>query len=114
MNIESRPYQDEAIESVKVNLPLIRHQLIELPTGTGKTILFIKLIMELCGEEGRALILAHRHELIEQAVDKFEMVYPDIDIGVIKAARNEVGHQITVASVQSLHKSRLRTVGRER
>ena len=107
MNIESRPYQTEAIEAVKVNLPLLRHQLIELPTGTGKTILFIKLINDLCDDGGRALILAHRHELIEQAVEKYKMVIPDADIGVIKAERNELGHQITVASVQSLHKNRL-------
>ena len=107
MNIESRPYQTEALESIKVNLPLLKHQLVELPTGTGKTILFIKMIDELCGNSGRALILAHRNELIEQAVDKYKMVIPDVDIGVIKAERNEIGHQVTVASVQSLHQNRL-------
>jgi len=50
----------------------------------------------------RTLILAHRDELISQAVDKLLMMWPEADVGVIKAKRNEIEHQIIVGSIQTL------------
>ena len=35
------------------------------------------------------LILAHRDELIEQAVDKLRTWWPGVDVGVVKGARQE-------------------------
>ena len=49
----------------------------------------------------RTLILAHRDELIQQAVDKIKMYWPDADIGVVKAELSEYCHQIVVGSLQS-------------
>jgi superfamily II DNA or RNA helicase len=48
------------------------------------------------------MILVHRDELVNQAIDKLRVVAPDITIGVIKAERNEVTADITIASVQTL------------
>jgi ATP-dependent helicase IRC3 len=48
------------------------------------------------------LVLAHRDELIEQAVDKIRSVSPTTDIGVVKAERNECAASVVVASVQTL------------
>jgi superfamily II DNA or RNA helicase len=54
------------------------------------------------------LILAHRDELITQAADKMLQVWPGADIGVVKAERNEVDHQVVVASVQTLARAKRR------
>lgn len=51
------------------------------------------------------LVLAHRDELITQAADKMRQVWPGADIGVVKAERNEIDHQVVVASVQTLARS---------
>lgn len=55
----------------------------------------------------RALILAHRDELIEQARDKVRLVLgDDAEIGIIKAERNEVNAEIVIASVQTLSRQK--------
>jgi len=97
--ITARPYQLEAIEAVKdASERHISRQLISLPTGTGKTIFFSSLAKEF---NVPTLIIAHREELIHQAVDKLEIVWPEADIGVVMADCDEVDKQIVVASVQT-------------
>jgi len=84
---DDRPYQREAIEAVhKAHAMGLQRPLVALPTGTGKTIIFARLLTE---REGRALVLAHRDELIQQAVEKLQRVNPAFDIGVVKAERDE-------------------------
>ena len=105
---ELRPYQKECIDKVNaakergVYRPLVVH-----PTGAGKTIIMSALIKSLfeSASSSRALVLAHRDELIQQARDKLLTVWPEAAplVGVVKAEQNEVGSKITVASVQSLH-----------
>ena len=70
-----------------------------LPTGTGKTIVFALLVQR---RRGRSLILAHRDELIQQAVDKLRLVDPTLSLGVVQAAHNEHTAPTVVASVQTL------------
>jgi superfamily II DNA or RNA helicase len=77
----------------------VRRPLLVLPTGAGKTVIFAELIRRI---DEPALVLAHRDELIAQADDKIGMVAPDLSRGVIKAERNELGRQVTIASVQTL------------
>src|SRR5262249_42692170 len=57
---------------------------------------------------GRALVLAHRDELIGQAVDKLQEVMPErrADIGIVKAQWDETDATIVVASVQTLARRR--------
>jgi ATP-dependent helicase IRC3 len=50
------------------------------------------------------LILAHRDELIQQAVDKLTMVWDGVSAGVVKAERNEIDRQVIVGSVQTVSK----------
>lgn len=97
--IELRPYQHECIEAIAT--AKTNRQLVALPTGTGKTIIFATIAKQ-CN--GRTLILAHRDELIQQAVSKLEMVWEGVDIGVVKAERNEVDRQVIVGSVQTVSK----------
>src|SRR5919106_5399736 len=95
-----RPYQEESIQAINAaHEEGTTRPLIALPTGTGKTIIFAHLIAQ---RVGRALVLAHRDELIRQAADKLLMVNPDMDIGVVKAEENEIDAPVVVASVQTL------------
>jgi ATP-dependent helicase IRC3 len=98
--IALRDYQEEAIEAIiNAEMDGITRPLVALPTGTGKTVVFSHLIDQ---RPGRALVLAHRDELIRQAVDKLLLVNPDFEIGVVKAEQNEVSAPVVVASVQTL------------
>lgn len=111
--ISLRPYQQEALAAItEAEAKGLRRQLIALPTGTGKTVIFSHVVSS---RAGRALVLAHREELIGQAAEKILTVNPAASIGVIKANRNEVHRQIVVASVQTLSResrlSRIDTVG---
>lgn len=100
--IPLRPYQLDAVEAVRNReMAGVKRQLIVLPTGCGKTLVFSELIRQRL--PGRALIVAHRDELIQQARDKFKMVAGNgIDIGIVKAESNHVHSQVVIASVQTL------------
>jgi ATP-dependent helicase IRC3 len=99
MGIVPRGYQVEAVEAVRdAYREGIGRQLISLPTGTGKTIVFGLLAKEM---GVKTLILAHRENLIEQAVSKVGLVYDTASIGVCMAGRNELDADIVVGSVQS-------------
>ena len=100
LRLAPRPYQDEAVAAVLHGAQHgLKRPLIALPTGTGKTIVFALLLQQ---RPGRALVLAHRDELIEQAVDKLHWIDPGMDIGVVKAERDEHEAPVVVASVQTL------------
>jgi superfamily II DNA or RNA helicase len=95
-----RPYQVEAVIAVLQSaLHGIKRPLIALPTGTGKTIIVAHLLQH---RPGRALVLAHRDELIQQAVDKLGWVAPNLHVGVVKAERDAHDAPVVVASVQTL------------
>jgi superfamily II DNA or RNA helicase len=95
-----RPYQYEAVAALLAATARgIRRPLLVLPTGTGKTIVFALLVQR---RRGRSLILAHRDELIQQAVDKLRLVDPTLPLGVVQAARDEHTAPTVVASVQTL------------
>lgn len=100
MKFTPRDYQLEAVEaSEKAEARAIRRQLIVLPTGSGKTCIFAMLIEK---RKGRALVLAHRDELVRQAVDKIHMVAPNVDVGIVKAKSDEHDKPVVIASVQTL------------
>lgn len=106
MSLALRPYQLEAVEAVlKAETRGIQRQFIALPTGSGKTVCFAEVIRQ---RPGRALVLAHRDELIQQAVEKLSMVMPDraLEIGVVKAGADDHDAPIVVASVQTLSRAR--------
>ena len=98
-----RPYQEEIIELILKSE--YKRQLISLPTGTGKTIIFCALAQKL---NVPTLILAHRNELIQQAKDKLLSVWADANPGIIKAEQNETDHLITIGSVQTLARKKRR------
>lgn len=93
-----RPYQVEAVAAIK------KHwsedwdkELLVLPTGCGKTVVFNTIAHS---QPGRTLILAHREELIEQARDKYHSMFGE-SAGKIKAQDNDI-RRVTVGSVQTM------------
>lgn len=101
-----RPYQRDALDAIAAaEAEGIRRPLLIAPTGAGKTVMFSHSIAE---RGGRALVIAHREELIEQAAAKIAAVMPTLDVGIVKAQRNQRGADVVVASIQTLaRKARL-------
>ncbi|MFG1826741.1 DEAD/DEAH box helicase family protein [Microbispora bryophytorum] len=106
-----RPYQREALAAVEgAERRGIRRPLGVLPTGAGKTVTFAHLITR---RTGRALILAHRDELIRQAADKVQQIAPGLDVGIVKASENDADAHVVVASIQTLiNPRRVEAIGR--
>jgi superfamily II DNA or RNA helicase len=98
--MQLRPYQIEALQAVHDAFERgIHRQLLSLPTGAGKTVVFAELVRQ---RPGRTLVLAHRDRLIEQAHAKLSIVIDKQDLGIIKGPVNHVGARTIVASVQTL------------
>lgn len=99
--ISLRDYQAEALDAIRVAWQRgVKHQLVCLPTGTGKTMLFSHLARQ---RMGRVLILAHRDELIQQAASKLREVDPLLSVGIALQRRRRRGTpRILVGSVQAL------------
>ena len=109
-----RQYQEEAIQAVEGGWSEFQKQLLVLPTGTGKTIIFSQIAKDRT-EKGRVLILAHRDELIEQARDKYHNLTGDF-AGKEKASETSIDSfwKVTVGSVQTMMRdSRLSKFGQD-
>jgi len=105
-----REYQERTLAATFAALDRgVRRQMWVLATGLGKTVALVSLAERM---NVRTLIIAHRDELITQAVGKVRQWWPDADVGVVKAERYDFGAQdVIVASVQSLTPGRLSRMG---
>jgi superfamily II DNA or RNA helicase len=105
-----RGYQAEAIEATRRAWGTgVRRPAVVLPTGAGKTVVFAHLAAQMHDRGVRTLVLAHRDELINQAVGKLRAVAPDLRVGIVKADRREIrGRDVIVASVASLARAERR------
>ena len=102
--MELRPYQKSAIDAVKKEWEEgHKKTLLVLPTGTGKTVVFSKIVEECTKDGSKALILAHRGELLDQAADKLAQVC-GLGSALEKAESTSLGsfYPITVGSIQTL------------
>lgn len=102
--ISPRPYQIDCIDSVLDRLSKgVTRQLLSMPTGTGKTVIFSLAAKHF---QRRTLILAHRDELLTQARDKMEMIWPETSVGIVRAELDEVDAHVVIASVQTVCRDR--------
>lgn len=102
--MELRDYQQDARESIQAEWDKgIKKTLLVLPTGTGKTIVFSKVIEDRVKKGERVLVLAHRGELLEQAADKLEKA-TGLKCATEKAEQTSLGswYRVVVGSVQTL------------
>ena len=85
--MQLRPYQEEALQAVVDNLCAgVRQQLLVLATGLGKTVIAAQLPTVLKDlAPGKLLFVAHRNELLTQAMDKIQTWNPNLKIGLEKA-----------------------------
>ncbi|SDX02161.1 Helicase conserved C-terminal domain-containing protein [Alicyclobacillus hesperidum] len=106
MAIQLRPYQQTAVDAFFQALADGRkRQLVVLPTGAGKTIVFGSVARRFHEEVSRdkpILVIAHRTELLDQAEQKIRYVWPEAFIGRIQGARNEQLGDVLLASTQTL------------
>lgn len=70
--MKMRPYQDAAIAGAFNAWEENTSALIVLPTGLGKTVVFSEIVRRM--QPARAIIVAHREELIFQAAEKIKRV----------------------------------------
>lgn len=116
-----RDYQTEAIDAVFAAWAEgMKRPAIVLPTGAGKTVVFSALVKDwrtnqtsqlyrLGNGGNRVMILAHRDELVDQAIAKLRAMLPDdVSVGKVKAMDDDVYADVMVCSVQTLAFARRR------
>ncbi|WP_420959341.1 DEAD/DEAH box helicase family protein [Brucella sp. IR073] len=105
--IELRYYQSEAIGAA---MEYWRagggNPLVDLATGTGKSVVIAKMIQDLLSSypDMRVLMLTHVKELVQQNFMALKKVWPDSPAGIYSAGlnRRDTHHRITFASIQSV------------
>lgn len=97
-----RPYQTDAVAAFRAAVEAGKRRLLLVaPTGSGKTVIGADIIRQIVAVGERALVLAHRREIVTQTSRKlFEL---DIDHGTIQAGLPTHPAAVQVASVQTLH-----------
>lgn len=102
MTLTLRPYQKEALDAVLLNANNgISKQLVVLPTGAGKTVIFSQLPI-IKPDTLPMLVLAHRSELLEQARSKILESNPNLTVEIEQAERKAGRVDVVVASVATL------------
>ena len=113
--LKLRDYQRETIDALFTAWSEgIRRPAVVLPTGAGKTVVFSHLITQWRGQHGlrvdgsggRVIVLVHRDELADQAINKIKAVAPHLSVGKVKAGSNQIGADVMVCSVQTLSRAR--------
>ena len=102
--LKLRPYQSEARDAIlREWKDGHKKTLLVLPTGCGKTVVFAKVVEHQVMNGGRALIMAHRGDLLTQALDKIYEA-SGLESALEKADSTSLGSKlpVTVGSVQSL------------
>lgn len=108
MTYQPRQYQTNLISSIAASWYAQgnRRVMAQASCGSGKTLVLAWIVEEFVKQNLRCLVLAHRTELINQAVEKLENVVNE-PCGVIKAGiKTDYDRLVQVGSVQSM-KSRM-------
>lgn len=105
--IQLRPYQQGAIDAILSYWQAGGgNPLVDLATGTGKSLVIAKLTRDLLDNfpTMRVLMLVHVRELVEQNFQALLKVWPDAPIGLYSAGlgKRDSHHRITFASIQSV------------
>lgn len=106
--MELRPYQETARQKVQEEWEEGKKRtLLVLPTGTGKTIVFSKIIEDRVRKGERVLVIAHRGELLEQASDKLYKS-TGLKTATEKAEQTSLGsfYRVVVGSVQTMQREK--------
>jgi len=105
-----RPYQRQAVDAVYDHLrERDDNPCVVIPTAGGKTPVLATICKDAVSKwQGRVLILAHVKELLSQAVEKINLVAPELwhQVGVYSAGlkSRDTDHPIIVAGIQSVYR----------
>lgn len=113
-----RQYQHDCIDAVfKAWSEGMKRPAVVLPTGAGKTVVFAHLIKQFRERRYdkplqrpgiRVMVLVHRDELADQAMAKIRAIAPELRVGKVKAADNDITADVMVCSVQTLANAKRR------
>lgn len=102
--MELRNYQKQAVSAVHNEWDNgNKKTVLVMPTAGGKTIVFSQIVKDEVDKGNNALILAHRDELLDQAVDKLKKL-TGIKATYEKAGSSSIGKNapVVVGSIQTL------------
>lgn len=109
--MQLRDYQTDAIAKTFAAWNSHSDVLGVAATGAGKTVIFIKLLTETLQNAQRAVILAHREELIYQPIERLRAVAHEWlmsgtlerpRVGLLLGEQKDYDRQLTIATVQTL------------
>jgi len=95
-----RPYQSAAIEQLRTAMARHKRTILCVPTGGGKTTIVAEMIRRAIGRGKSILFLAHRSELLQQAVERLQGF--GLSPGIVQGKNVSNNPQLNVASVQTL------------
>lgn len=101
--IELRPYQERALDEVRREMAKGTKRIcVTSPTGSGKTIMFCKIIKLATDRKRRVVVLVHRRELIDQTLDKLSRFGIFAGVIMAKDSRTDPYFDVQVCSIQTL------------
>ncbi len=115
--MQLRPYQRDAVDAVLSYWGKGGgNPLVEMATGTGKSVVVANLVRELTEHdpETRVLMLVHVRELVAQNAQALLRAWPAAPLGINSAGlgRRDRGSQILFASIQSVAREDHNSIGR--
>lgn len=104
-----RGYQQAAIDALfDYYQTETGNALIAIPTGGGKSLILAGFISQALARwpNERFLVLSHSKEILSQNASKLSALCPGVSVGIYSAGlgKKELGYQVTVAGIQSVHK----------
>lgn len=104
--IRLRPYQLEAVDSVYDEWRTVRSTMLNMATGLGKSVCFAETMRRWdIASQGKILLIAHRRELILQAIG--HAMRAGLSSGIEMAGKHATGEEdVIIASVQTLNATR--------
>ena len=108
-----RDYQRECLDAILARYREgVRRQIVCLPTGTGKTVIFAHF-PRFFRMKKRMLVLAHREELLDQAREKVLAANPELTVEVEQAGRRASPESdVVVASIPTLGRKNSKRLAR--
>lgn len=84
-----RPYQHEAVQNVMADLETLQKVAMIMPTGSGKTEVFLKIAERYLAQnpEKAVLVLSHLSLLTKQTFDRFTTRAPHLPAGIFQAGQ---------------------------
>lgn len=107
--MQLRGYQQAAIDALfEYYQTKTGNALVAIPTGGGKSLILAGFISQALAQwpSERFLVLSHSKEILSQNAAKIAALCPGVSVGVYSAGlgKKELGQQITIAGIQSVHK----------